>query len=142
MKLAHLDPALQIFLKVPQLLIPQKLVLLDQVPVKLTQRHHRPKTQKLAFLDQALQKLAQNSLPLKSAVPLLIPPELALLTLALKIKLQLALKLEILATLLKLACLFNFQWKCLVFLARDFPIPNLSLGKSIPLLQPPPIGLG
>ena len=118
----YLDQVLQIFLKVPHFLIPQKL----------------------AFLDPTL----QNSLalgPLKlAALHLILPqmaPQLAPLTLALQFEFHLTPKLEILAALMNLARLFDFRLKFLgwmMFLTRDFLIPNLSLERLFPLSKPHP----
>jgi hypothetical protein len=102
----------------------------------------------LAFLDPTL----QNSLalgPLKLATLHLILPQmapqldlqLAPLTLALQFEFHLTPKLEILAALMNLARLFNFQLKFLgwmMFLTRDFLIPNLSLERLFPLSKPHP----
>ena len=125
-KLAHLDQVLQC-------LIHFKLTHLHPVLLIMAERHQHQYPQKLAFLGQTPPNHSLNSLTLshlKSAGPLLIPPSLAPLTLALVIKLQLAPIHERLATLLKLACLFDFQLKFLGwlnFLTRDSLIPNLSL---------------
>ena len=94
----------------------------------------------MAFLDPTL----QNSLalgPLKLATLHLILPQMAPLTLALQFEFHLTPKLEILAALMNLARLFNFQLKFLgwmMFLTRDFLISNLSLERLFPLSKPHP----
>ena len=106
----------------------------------------------MAFLDPTLQnslalgplKLAALHLILPQMAPQLahqLAPQLAPLTLDLHFDFHLTPKLEILATLMNLARLFDFRLKFLgwiMFLTRDFLISNLSLERLFPLSKPHP----